>query len=270
MALVNRRPHGTPGHSDIRNPQDAAWLAGFRYAKKHIFIQSPTLNASPIKAAVLAAVRRKVKVELWLDLGFNDKSESMPFQGGTNEAVVTAFYRQLRREGKGDEKYLEVYWYTGKDMTRPLNAVRKQRNCHVKFAAFDGQVAVLGSGNQDTQSWFHSQEINVMVDSRQIVEEWMKALERNQSTKLYGMVDQRDGIWRGKNGEELVDTGKDNEGEKGSGKEKEKERSASPPSNGDGEYTANHNSCGHHRGERRHCKVIFKVISKKSHASMRG
>ncbi|KAJ1024134.1 hypothetical protein NDA16_002973 [Ustilago loliicola] len=30
MALVNRRPHGTPGHSDIRNPQDAAWLAGFR------------------------------------------------------------------------------------------------------------------------------------------------------------------------------------------------------------------------------------------------
>ncbi len=168
-----------------------------------------TLNASPIKAAVLAAVRRHVTVELWLDLGFNDKSESMPFQGGTNEQVVTAFYRQLRREGKGDEKYLEVYWYTGKDMTRPLNAVRKQRNCHVKFAAFDGHVAVLGSGNQDTQSWFHSQEINVMVDSKQIVDEWMAALTRNQSTKLYGMVDQRDGIWRGRDGQELVDTGKD-------------------------------------------------------------
>lgn len=220
MALVNRRPHGTPGHSDIRNPQDAAWLAGFRYAKKHVFIQSPTLNASPIKAAVLAAVRRHVTVELWLDLGFNDKSESMPFQGGTNEQVVTGFYRQLRREGKGDEKYLEVYWYTGKDMTRPLNAVRKQRNCHVKFAAFDGQVAVLGSGNQDTQSWFHSQEINVMVDSKQIVDEWMAALTRNQSTKLYGMVDQRDGIWRGRDGQELVDTGKDQ------GKEK---ATATPP-----------------------------------------
>ncbi|PWN48535.1 hypothetical protein IE53DRAFT_381263 [Violaceomyces palustris] len=209
MALVNRRPHGTPGHSDIRNPQDAAWLAGFRYAKEHAFIQSPTLNASPIKAAVLACVRRHVRVELWLDLGFNDKSESMPFQGGTNEQVVTAMYRQLRREGKGDEKYLEVYWYTGKDMTRPLNAVRKQRNCHVKFASFDGQVAILGSGNQDTQSWFHSQEINVMVDSAQIVSEWMKALRRNQSTHIYGKVDQRDGIWRGRNGAEVADTGKD-------------------------------------------------------------
>lgn len=208
MALMNRRPHGTPGHSDIRNPQDAAWLAGFRYAKEHIFIQSPTLNATPIKAAVLAAARRHVRVELWLDLGFNDKSESMPFQGGTNEQVVTRLYRQLRREGKGDEKYLEVFWYTGKDMTRPLNAVRKQRNCHVKYAAFDGQVAILGSGNQDTQSWFHSQEINVCVDSRQIVKEWDQALRRNQSTGIYGRVDD-DGIWRGRSGVEVADTGKD-------------------------------------------------------------
>ncbi|KDN38877.1 hypothetical protein K437DRAFT_296253 [Tilletiaria anomala UBC 951] len=209
IAMVNRRPHGTPGHSDIRNPQDAAWLAGFRYAQKHVFIQSPTLNASPIKAAVLACVKRHVRVELWLDLGFNDKSESMPFQGGTNEQVVTALYRQLRKEGKGNEKFLEVYWYTGKDMTRPLNAVRKQRNCHVKFAAYDGQVGIIGSGNQDTQSWFHSQECNVMVDSAQIVSEWMDALRRCQSTHIYGKVDQRDGIWRGATGREVADTGKE-------------------------------------------------------------
>lgn len=208
MALVNRRPHGTPGHSDIRNAQDAAWLAGFRYAKKHIFLQSPTLNATPIKHAVLHAVRRHVRVELWLGLGFNDKSESMPFQGGTNENVVTRLYRQLRREGKGDEQYLDVYWYTGKDMTRPLNAVRKQRNCHVKYVSFDGQVAIIGSGNQDTQSWFHSQEINVMVDSKQIVGEWDRGLRRNQSTQLYGKVG-KDGIWRGREGKEVVDKGAD-------------------------------------------------------------
>lgn len=131
IALVNRRPHGRPGHDDIQNPQDAAWLAGFRYAKHHVFIQSPTLNATPVKHAVLACVRRGVRVQLWLDLGFNDKSESMPFQGGTNEQVVVAMYKALRRDGQGREKLLEVYWYTGKDMDRPLNAVRKQRNCHV-------------------------------------------------------------------------------------------------------------------------------------------
>ncbi|CEH16144.1 MITOCHONDRIAL CARDIOLIPIN HYDROLASE [Ceraceosorus bombacis] len=208
MALVNRRPHGTPGHNDIRNAQDAAWLAGFRYAKRHVFIQSPTLNATPIKHAILHACRRGVRVELWLGLGFNDKSESMPFQGGTNEQVVTRLYRQLRREGKGDEDNLEIYWYTGKDMTRPLNAVRKQRNCHVKYAQFDDQVAIIGSGNQDTQSWYHSQEINVMLDSKEIVKEWNDGLRRNQSTELYGRVD-TDGIWRGRHGKETVDKGGD-------------------------------------------------------------
>jgi hypothetical protein len=119
MALVNRRPHGTPGHSDIRNPQDAAWLAGFRYAKKHIFLQTPTLNATPIKHAIIHAARRHVRIEVYLGLGFNDKSESMPFQGGTNERVVTRLYRQLRREGKGDEKYLEVYC----EYTSPLETM---------------------------------------------------------------------------------------------------------------------------------------------------
>ena len=93
-------------------------------------------------------------------------------------------------------------------MDRPLNAVRKQRNCHVKFCAVDGQVAIIGSGNQDTQSWFHSQEINVMMDSKKVVSEWVAALRRNQSTHIYGRVD-LDGVWRGKHGNQLTDTGRD-------------------------------------------------------------
>jgi phosphatidylserine/phosphatidylglycerophosphate/cardiolipin synthase-like enzyme len=59
-----------------------------------------------------------------------------------------------------------VYWYTGKDQVRPLNAVVKQRNCHIKFAAYDDEVLIIGNGNQDSQSWFHSQEVNVMIDSK--------------------------------------------------------------------------------------------------------
>lgn len=154
MALVNRRPHGRPGHDDIDNPQNSAWLAGFRYAKQHVFIQSPTLNATPVKHAILACVRRGVKVELWLDLGFNDKSESMPFQGGTNEQVVSGLYETLRNEGKGDEKLLEVYWYTGKDMDRPLNAIRKQRNCHVCLAPADpGKIRCVRRTGGDLRQW---------------------------------------------------------------------------------------------------------------------
>lgn len=54
---------------DIRNPQNAAWLAGFRYAKKKVFVQTPTLNARPIVRAVKQACRRGVEVVLLLDLG---------------------------------------------------------------------------------------------------------------------------------------------------------------------------------------------------------
>ena len=129
-----------------------------------MFSQSPTLNARPIVRAIKQACRRGVEVILLLDLGFNDKGESIPFQGGTNEEVVDRLYKALRKEKK--EQFLKVYWYTGKDQVRPLNAVKKQRNCHIKFAAYDDQVLIIGNGNQDSQSWFHSQEVNVMVDSK--------------------------------------------------------------------------------------------------------
>lgn len=117
IALVNRRPHGSPGHNDIRCPQAAAWLAALKYAERDVFIQTPTLNAAPIVRGVVEACSRGGKdgkgipVTLFLDLGFNDKGESIPFQGGTNEEVVFRLFGQLRKLGK--ENNLHVYWYTG-------------------------------------------------------------------------------------------------------------------------------------------------------------
>lgn len=67
---------------------------------------------------------------MYLDLGFNDQGEMIPFQGGTNEEVVHDMYKRLNHEGNGDEKHLEVFWYTGKDQTRPLDAALRKRNCH--------------------------------------------------------------------------------------------------------------------------------------------
>ncbi|WVN87683.1 uncharacterized protein L203_102871 [Cryptococcus depauperatus CBS 7841] len=200
IAMCCRKPHGFPGHHDIRNPQNAAWLAGFRYAKKKVFIQTPTLNARPIVRAVRQACQRGVDVILLLDLGFNDKGESIPFQGGTNEEVVNRLYKKLIKKKK--QQYLKVYWYTGKDQVRPLNAVKRQRNCHIKLAAYDDEVMIIGNGNQDSQSWFHSQEINVMIDNKQVVSEMMDTLLSNQNTIKYGGVDS-DGVWRDKDGHTL-------------------------------------------------------------------
>ena len=60
----------------------------------------------------------------------------IPFQGGTNEEVVSGMYKTLHSEGKDLHKNLRVYWYTGKDQKRPLSAAVKKRNCHGKLLNF--------------------------------------------------------------------------------------------------------------------------------------
>ncbi|KAF8573891.1 hypothetical protein K439DRAFT_1373981, partial [Ramaria rubella] len=205
IAMVNRAPHGTPGHSDIDVPQNAAWLAGFRLARKNIFIQTPTFNAVPAVKEILDACRRGVEVTIYVDLGFNDGGEMLPGQGGTNSKVVAEMYKVLNADQK--QQFLKVYWYTAKDQEKPIDASEKRRNCHVKFCTIDDEVAIQGNGNQDTQSWFHSQEINIMVDSREMCAEWRAGIDNNQNTALYGRVDDKDGLWRDKDGTVLEGKG---------------------------------------------------------------
>jgi len=63
----------------------------------------------------------------------------------------------------------------------------------------------LGAGVQATpqpqitappQSWFHSQEVNDMLDSPDVCAAWTDGLRRNQNTHLYGALDKTDGLWR--------------------------------------------------------------------------
>ncbi|GAA5874162.1 hypothetical protein JCM1840_000371 [Sporobolomyces johnsonii] len=199
-ALVNRRPHGKPAHNDTRNPQDAAWLAAMRYAKEKVFIQTPTFNAPLAVDAALEAVKRGVEVTIFADLGFNDEGELLPFQGGTNEMVAIDMYKRLETEEAKNR--LRWYWYTGKDQNVPLNAKEKARNCHVKLMIVDDSVGIQGNGNMDAQSWYHSQEINILVDSAQVCKEWQAGIRSNQNTHLYGALD-RDGIWRDQEGKML-------------------------------------------------------------------
>jgi phosphatidylserine/phosphatidylglycerophosphate/cardiolipin synthase-like enzyme len=154
MALVNRQPQHLPGHHDLHNPQNAAWLQGtfscdctnvaLKLAQKVVFIQSPVFNASPIVQAVLDTCKRGVEVILYVGLGFNDFAEGIvPFQGGTNDEVRGRMMEELTKENK--QQYLKWHWYTAKDQKAPLRFEKQARNCHVKFFQVDGQVAIMGS-----------------------------------------------------------------------------------------------------------------------------
>lgn len=84
----------------------------------------------------------------------------------------------------------------------PLVQTSGKRACHIKLLIADEKVGVVGSGNQDTQSWYQSQEVNVMVDSPAVCKAWIAGLRRNQNTGRYGKL-QEDGVWRDEEGKEV-------------------------------------------------------------------
>ena len=62
---------------------------------------------------------------------------------------------------------------------------------------------MAGNGNQDTQSWYHSQEVNVLLDSKQICDDWLNGLHHNQNTSHYGRI-ASDGVWRDAKGQTVA------------------------------------------------------------------
>ena len=199
IAMVSRRPHGPPSNSDAFVPQNEAFLSCIRNAKSSIFIQTPDLNASQLLPALVAAIKRGIEITYYVCLGYNDAGEMMPGQGGTNETFASKLFSQL---SPNERTLLHIHWYTAKDQSKPIHHQFKQRACHVKLLIADGHVGIQGSGNQDTQSWYHSQEINVMIDSEATCKKWREGIERNQNTGKYGKGSQEDGLWRDENGKE--------------------------------------------------------------------
>ncbi|KAI2686210.1 hypothetical protein CBS147317_2349 [Penicillium roqueforti] len=193
MALVNREPYGSPNHSSVHTPQNAAWLSAINNAQRSILIQTPNMNAEPLLEPILDAVRRGVVVSCYLCLGYNDAGELLPFQNGTNEMISNRLYNSL--ETDEEKSRLRICYYVGKDQTRPIHNSFKKRSCHIKLMIVDEQIAIQGNGNLDTQSFFHSQEVNVLIDSELVCRAWTELINRNQNTAKYGAASTKDGCW---------------------------------------------------------------------------
>lgn len=198
-----------------------------------MFIQTPNLNAEPLIPALLAAVRRGIQVYYYVCLGYNDavrhpkprhqvrlttfllKGELLPAQGGINEMISHKLYTSLNEK---ERENLHVFNYVAKDQTQPIHNKFKKRSCHseseiappriasndinlVKLMIADEHIGIQGNGNQDTQSWYHSQEVNVMLDSYAVCAAWADGIRRNQNTHLYGAVSREDGCWRDAKGD---------------------------------------------------------------------
>jgi phosphatidylserine/phosphatidylglycerophosphate/cardiolipin synthase-like enzyme len=196
MAIVSRPPYGPVNMHNVYVPQNEAWLSCIRNAQRSVFIQTPDLNAAPLIPALAAAVKRGVEVTYYVCFGYNDPGEIIPGQGGTNDQVAQGLVKDL---SPTERQLLHIYFYVGKDQDHPIHQSFKQRSCHIKLLIVDDHVGIQGSGNQDTQSWYHSQELNIMLDSEEVCRKWREGIERNQNTKRFGAAAE-DGIWRDKDG----------------------------------------------------------------------
>jgi phosphatidylserine/phosphatidylglycerophosphate/cardiolipin synthase-like enzyme len=196
MALVSRPPYGPVLRHNLNVPQNAAWLSCIRNAQRSIFIQTPDLNAAPLVPALIAAVKRGVQLTYYVCFGYNDAGEIIPGQGGTNDQISQALVKAL---SPVERERLHICYYVGKDQDHPIHQSFKQRSCHIKLLIVDEHVGIQGSGNQDTQSWYHSQELNFLIDSEEICRKWREGIERNQNTAKFG-VSANDGIWRDQEG----------------------------------------------------------------------
>ncbi|EXJ54224.1 hypothetical protein A1O7_09561 [Cladophialophora yegresii CBS 114405] len=186
IAMVCRQAWGPPNKHSLHTPQNAAFTSALRHATRSVFIQTPDLNAEALLPEIVNACKRGVKVTYYYCLGYNDAGELLPMQGGHNEMIAHNLYRDI---GPDHRLNLEVYAYVAKDQTRPIHNKFKQRSCHIKLMIVDDHIGIQGNGNQDTQSWYHSQEVNVMIDSPLVVGRWIEGIKQNQNTHLYGKVE---------------------------------------------------------------------------------
>jgi phosphatidylserine/phosphatidylglycerophosphate/cardiolipin synthase-like enzyme len=131
-----------PNHNSIDTPQNNAWLSAINHAQKSIFIQTPNMNAEPLLEPLLNAVRRGIIVTCYLCLGYNDAGELLPFQNGTNEMIANRLYNSL--DSKKEKERLRIFYYVGKDQTRPIHNSFKKRSCHIKLMIVDEQIAIQG------------------------------------------------------------------------------------------------------------------------------
>ncbi len=170
MLVATHPENGAPfPSSNNDNPQGQVFLGAVELASKQVRIQSPNLNEPAIRKAIVDAVRRGVTVQLLLSKKFEETGESLPGRGGGNEAVAADLFQILAGVPDVCAK-LQIRWYS-KDGQVAVEGTRPPAS-HVKYLSVDGQVNVIGSANQDIQSWRNSHELTVLTDSADLTKSW--------------------------------------------------------------------------------------------------
>ena len=172
ILVVGHGAHALPfPTAENDSPQAQAFLAAVNGATRILRVQSPNLNEPAMSDALVAAVRRGVEVDLLLGKQHEQSGESLPGRGGPNDATLEKMYTAL---GPGSCKGLHARWFS-RDGRAPIES-KGAPSSHVKFLQVDDQVTIMGSANQDVQSWRNSREVNVVVDGADLAKAYRDAV----------------------------------------------------------------------------------------------
>ncbi|RKP10493.1 hypothetical protein THASP1DRAFT_21813 [Thamnocephalis sphaerospora] len=158
-------------------PQNVAWKAAMDAATHKAFIMTPNFSTDSGREMILRTLRRGVKVDL-VELYGLDLPQFVFPPGQSDGSNMLAMLRLFNAIGNDTtlRSRLRVCWYMSKRF--PVGAKPSSDDwTHVKYMSIDDEFAIVGSGNQDAQSWYHSQEFNILIDDAAITRQINQALD---------------------------------------------------------------------------------------------
>ena len=168
MVVLGRRA----GASETSSA-DRGYAALLGAASASLRVVTPNLNA-PEALAALAGATAHADVRVVLSRGFNDGTEGLPGQGGTNATNVGKLAARAT-----DPCRLHVRWFAAED--GKVVDGNGAGASHAKWASADGRAMILGSQNLDTQSWHQSRELGLLVDDARATADFDAIFERTWS-----------------------------------------------------------------------------------------
>lgn len=167
------------------NPQNAAFLSLLYNAKSHINIVSPSLNSIDIMNGMLDAMRRGVNINFLLNRNYENMPAFFLREKGTNQMAAGWMARErsklVKKYGEDKIGQFNLRWFvnrggftSGREHGGKVKkgTMKQWNHNHTKFMIADNRVAIIGSGNMDSQTWFHSGETNIVIDDQEVATRW--------------------------------------------------------------------------------------------------
>ena len=147
-------------------------------ARHSITLFTPNLTEPTVLALLLSALSRNVSIHIRTNRSLMT-AEQLVTAGTTTPTCINS----LRRRSHELPGQLEISYFDepdGPGSQHPvLREVQEYKETvpvklHAKATIVDGERILLGSGNMDAASWQTSQELGVLIESREVVETFLK------------------------------------------------------------------------------------------------